>query len=145
MRRKRNKIKNIANGILNSFISRNNDIGGYWGIGKLYYLMLKNESNTIEINLIEQIINPEGGEFNIMVSNYSNLFFEKMKEKNIDKKVIKELKIILKSSINLNEPYLLNKIDCSIYFMDISDNEFSLDKSVMCRKHNPKLELKRFI
>lgn len=145
MRRKRNKIKNIANGILNSFISRNNDIGGYWGIGKLYYLMLKNESNTIEINLIEQIINPEGEEFNCMVSKYSNLFFKKMKEKNIDKKVIKELKIILKSSINLNEPYLLNKIDCSIYFMDISDNEFSLDKNVMCRKHNPKLELKRSI
>lgn len=145
MKIKRNEIKNITNGILNSFISRNNDVSGYWGIGKLYYLMLNNGSNTIEINLIDQIINPEGEEFNFMVSKYSNLFFKKLKEKNIDKKVIKELKIILKSSINLNEPYLLNKIDCSIYFIDILDKEFSFEKSVMSRKHNPKLELKRSI
>ena len=31
----RGLLKSIASGVLGSFVSRNNDVGGYWGIGQL--------------------------------------------------------------------------------------------------------------
>ena len=32
---KSKELKNIASGLYGSFISRNNDVRGYWGVGKL--------------------------------------------------------------------------------------------------------------
>jgi hypothetical protein len=64
---RRKEFKNIANGLICSFVSRNNDVYGYWGIGKLYSHMLKSKTMTIEINILDIAISPNNNEFMILI------------------------------------------------------------------------------
>lgn len=46
-------LKNIANGLLGTFVSRNNDIDGYWGIGMLRRIADEGGLETIELDLLK--------------------------------------------------------------------------------------------
>jgi len=35
--RKRHALKGVAYGLVDTFVSRNNDVSGYWGIGQLIF------------------------------------------------------------------------------------------------------------
>ena len=48
----RRVLQGVGNNFLSSFISRNNDCNGYWGIGKLYKFALARGSTQIKINLL---------------------------------------------------------------------------------------------
>jgi len=56
---RRKELGSLANGLLNSFNSRNNDIDGYWGIGKLYELANEYQVQTITLNLLSEETLPE--------------------------------------------------------------------------------------
>ncbi len=45
------KLKNIAHGLLGTFLSRNNDIGGYWGIGVLKQYAIRHDLAEIIFDL----------------------------------------------------------------------------------------------
>jgi len=48
---RRANIKHIAHGLLHGFMSRNNSAGGYWAIGKLYLLVVREGENSLTIDL----------------------------------------------------------------------------------------------
>ncbi len=60
----RKELKNIANGIIFSFKSRNNDVDGYWELGKLYSYAKSCGVNSIKLNLLDLSINPDSRNFN---------------------------------------------------------------------------------
>jgi len=95
---KRKLFKNIANGVLSSFVSRNNDVQGYWGIGKLYSLMINKDTYEIEIDLIKQNIAPSNSEFNDMIKYFSQQLFNQMFKQNLKRSFLKEAKIELISN-----------------------------------------------
>lgn len=141
MSRKSN-IKNILNGLLCSFITRNNDVNGYWGIGKLYSLMLNKKTNRLEIDLINKTIIPFDDEFIFRISEYSEMLYNKLKLKQIDPSYLKSAKIILTCSNLKVEKWELNTIYVKMIFINENNKEYKLIKGTMCRKHNPKSESK---
>lgn len=140
------EFKNIANGLLSSFISRNNDINGYWGIGKLYAFMLKSKSMRLEVDLIENTILPHDNELKILASIYLDYLLTRMKIKNIERECLNKAMIVLSGfPNNLVLPYgrsAPHKMHCKILIIDNLNKEYSIEKNVWCRKHNPKSELK---
>ena len=70
---RRREFRNIGVGLLSSFVSRNNDVYGYWGIGKLYSHMLASKSMILSIDLINEKIEPENNEFGILIFSPSCL------------------------------------------------------------------------
>lgn len=50
----KSNLQGIAHGLLGTFISRNNDIGGYWGLGVLRKLSESNGLDQIEIDLLSE-------------------------------------------------------------------------------------------
>ncbi|MBW1297852.1 hypothetical protein [Aquimarina litoralis] len=144
---KRKEFKNIANGVLQSFISRNNDVEGYWGIGKLYSLLLKKNEYEVEIDLINKTILPADKEFENMIQFFSKKLFNQMKRKGLKNCNLTEAKIALTSFPN-TIPLSLGKIahnqmQCNILLVDDLQKTHPQTKSIWCRKHNPKLEIKR--
>ena len=53
---RRSELWHVARGVLTSFVSRNNDIDGYWGIGVLAKLAQQRGCLQLELHLL-----PEGG------------------------------------------------------------------------------------
>ncbi len=46
-------LQNVANGLLGTFVSRYNDIGGYWALGVLRSLVERGGVDRIEIDLLK--------------------------------------------------------------------------------------------
>jgi hypothetical protein len=67
---RRKELKSIASGVYGSFISRNNDVAGYWGIGKLCLLARERCTTIVRLDLLEESIVPEGSEFAKLVAGY---------------------------------------------------------------------------
>ncbi|WP_446751420.1 hypothetical protein [Vibrio sp. S9_S30] len=70
---RRRELGSIASGIIGSFCSRNNDVDGYWGIGKLYKHVDLLESKVVSIDLLSQTIEPYDPSFELMVKQYSEI------------------------------------------------------------------------
>jgi hypothetical protein len=51
---RRGELKCVADGVLGSFVSRNNDCAGYWAIGLLYGRALEASSNEISFSLVSE-------------------------------------------------------------------------------------------
>ena len=49
---KRKTLKGIAHGLLGTFVSRNNDIGGYWGLGVLRQFANRISVRSLELDLL---------------------------------------------------------------------------------------------
>lgn len=47
-----NKLKSVAAGVLGSFVSRNNDVGGYWALGQLRAQCLSQHVSQIRFDLL---------------------------------------------------------------------------------------------
>ena len=57
---RRGELKCIADGVLGSFVSRNNDCDGYWAIGVLYRRALEASSNELSFSLVDEREEPHG-------------------------------------------------------------------------------------
>jgi len=56
---RRKELLGIAAGVAQSFISRNNDVDGYWAMGILYTAVVRQKTNTFELNLLSGESTPE--------------------------------------------------------------------------------------
>ncbi|NRB69947.1 MAG: hypothetical protein HRU48_21750 [Vibrio sp.] len=66
----RRELGSIASGIIGSFCSRNNDVDGYWAVGKLYKHVVLLEPKVFSIDLLSQTIEPYDPCFELMVKQY---------------------------------------------------------------------------
>lgn len=140
------KLKNIANGLLSSFMSRNNDVYGYWGIGKLCSFILDKKLNSIEIDLINGQIRPINSEFRLLVAQFSYRLITQLAIHKLSLKNINEAKIVLScyenNSIIELRKLSPHKMRCRIEIINKNNDLIVLEKSVWCRKHNPNREQK---
>jgi hypothetical protein len=67
------RLTNIASGLCGSFVSRNNDLDGYWSIGKLRSLADRYGRTTVLIDVLTSSIHPSSSEFAPLLANYRSL------------------------------------------------------------------------
>lgn len=78
--RKRKVIENFAEGFISSFISRSNDMDGYWAIGKLCTHALQQRTNAISIDLLKKEILPKNAKFDPAMHSWSEAIKHKFGE-----------------------------------------------------------------
>lgn len=142
---KRGVFKNIISGTIHSFISRNNDVDGYWGIGKLYSHMLASGSMTLTIDLLKQEIYPPNDHFRKLLSKYSFVVKEKLHRANLLHRV-KSAKIDLIVYPNECAAHLgslaPNRMRCTIEIVDDAYKKHSFALDTWCRPFDPLKELR---
>lgn len=67
------RLKNIASGLCGSFISRNNDVDGYWLIGKLRLLAQQQGRDAVSLDLLALSMQPSSPEFAAVLACYARL------------------------------------------------------------------------
>lgn len=67
---RRSVLKGVASDLLTSFVSRNNDIEGYWAIGKLCRLAKETNVTRIQIDLLRGCLSVPSKAFGSMTSGY---------------------------------------------------------------------------
>jgi len=76
---RRVRLKNIASGSCGSFVSRNNDLEGYWAIGKLRSFAEQHHRKTLSVDLLARSMHPSSSEFSAVLARYGGLL-EKLAE-----------------------------------------------------------------
>lgn len=64
------KLRHVAAGLLGSFVSRNNNVDGYWAIGVLY-LEAAASDNIVQLRLLEREAAPPSATTMLVASNYA--------------------------------------------------------------------------
>jgi len=80
---RRKELKNIASGLYGSFISRNNDVDGYWGVGKLCLLAQQHGTHTVRLDLMAHSISPQSTEFVKLVAGYYAILKKHLESRHI--------------------------------------------------------------
>jgi hypothetical protein len=144
---RRRELNAVADGVLSSFISRNNDVYGYWGIGKLFSFMLKSNSNKLKIDLLKQTINPEEIEFDLMIEYFANIMWTIIKNCKIDPTYVRNAYINIDvnfedNSKNIISKLIMNELGCSCTIEDDLGKKHQIEKKIKCSEHSPKFERK---
>lgn len=66
-------LTNIASGLCGSFASRNNDLDGYWSIGKLRSLAKRHGRTAVLLDVLTSSIQPSSAEFALVLARYCRL------------------------------------------------------------------------
>jgi len=117
---RRRALKGIAGGLVSSFISRNNDVNGYWGIGKLYSHMLKSKVDILRIDLIQNTIEPKSSEFEFRISKYYEWMMAQIEKQNINKNYLKNTEVIIEKLPKQADPL---KLKCRVEITDHYNRE----------------------
>jgi hypothetical protein len=67
------QLTNIASGLCSSFVSRNNDLNGYWSIRKLRSLAERHGQTAVSLDVLTSSIHPSSPEFTPVLARYRRL------------------------------------------------------------------------
>lgn len=142
--RKRKEIKGIAAGFVSHFISRNNDIDGYWGLGILYRHAARNRTNKVEIDLIAGTMNPKSNSLQSSVGRWHDLIKHMFRKQEFPLTwlvsahltVTFDTKFVDESLPKSMRAYRGDPFTCTIELMDDENQKRVITASGRCRKHN---------
>jgi len=159
---KRRELKSVAHNFLDHFVSRNNDINGWWGMGVLYKWCVDHEVNETQINLLSRS--------NGFSSHYHKRFAKILRSYEIPSTYVKAAilnlefdqktddiisvaldKMIECGRTSFGSPtthtamlaYLGEAYTCKIIIETDLNHEFTKQIQGRCRVHNPERERRR--
>lgn len=144
------EFKGAAYGILSSFVSRNNDVNGYWGIGQLYSHAISHNVKKITINLLSQELTPHEASFQKMINKYFTLLCEQCCNRNIPISCALEANIYIQfgletNGLKINPLYIYvrgNPFKCSVKIKDERRRIHIAQMIGRCSPHSPAKEQK---
>ena len=92
---RRKDLKNIASGLAGTFISRNNDIDGYWGIGKLCLLAQQSGHSQVRVDLWPIGLTPAHQPFHCAVAAQRTRLEQRLERQGIPKQWISSVSLHL--------------------------------------------------
>ncbi|PHS13773.1 MAG: hypothetical protein COA78_06700 [Blastopirellula sp.] len=104
---RRKELKNIAAGIVGSFISRNNDIDGYWGIGKLYSFAKLKQVEMVQLDLLNLTITPASKKFVSLVNLWNSKLTNHLERRDIPSSWIQSVIVTAKFNEEYDQMYHL--------------------------------------
>lgn len=140
---RRKQLKGIALALLGTFVSRNNDIYGYWGLGVLKLCAMKNGLSKIIIDLLEQSPGFDANSpIHIAEKTYQSWLFRTLEKARFDKKQLERAEIHLEFSTfdefpkairdTRGEPY-----QCSVILKSKGGTSYLISKIGVCAEHDP--------
>ncbi len=137
-------LKNIASGLLGTFVSRNNDIDGYWALGILRLIAEKKELYQIDLNLIES--DSKNRYIKYCEKNYSDWLQKTLERYDLSLPSLLSAKIYLRFENSFDTyPNLIKDTRglpyvCTVELGDTTGKLYTVVKVGVCSPHDPRKE-----
>lgn len=143
---RRKEFSTIADGLVRSFVSRNNDVNGYWGIGKLYSHIVTTGVEELKIHLLRRSIEPDNEEFKLLINEFANRLNNQIENRRLNHNFLKKAELVIIGIPDVPTTHLgriaPNKVKCRLVIVDDLNREHVGEASTWCRAHNPENESK---
>ncbi len=144
----RKALKGVAHGLLGTFVSRNNDIDGYWGLGVLRLFAEQNDFSLLTLDLLSDSLGrfPDSP-LGIAEKTYHEWFRNVLQKSGVDVDNVARADISVRFSTfdefpntirdTRGEPYL-----CTVTIVQANGNMYLTSKLGCCASHDPNSELR---
>lgn len=140
---RRTEIKGSLFGLLGLFIGRNNDLGGYWAMGKINRFMRREGLSQLHFDLQNYGVEQEDIEMKILGRRFSIYLANRLQAQDLTLQAA-HLRLTFFPDSPQKPLYAPgpDRFDCSLQVVNDLGREFSGQLQVWCRQHNPNTELK---
>ena len=140
----RSELKCVANGLLGSFMSRNNDYAGYWALGMLYARALEHHEKNYSLALLSAGPKPTDGLSRALVATYEAFLLKSMSSRGIPNYWVESVRLSIDFEHSGSLPYhpaspsrpFLARVLLGTSF----GKSIPLQRSGSCWPHNPDRE-----
>lgn len=145
---RRKELKNVANGIVSSFNSRNNDVSGYWGIGKLCKASKENDTSSVTIDLMNKQISVDMDEFDALIKHYQEMLYRLVRKRAMPDSWITKAVIAVKFDQDFDGRYhyfrsaLGHPYICTVTITDDLAKQHAVTTGGNCLPHDPSREFR---
>jgi len=139
----RKELKNIAGGILSSFMSRNNDADGYWALGKLYK---EYGERKVTLNLLDGTITPATDLFGPFRERWQFKFSQQLARRQIPIEWVGSATIhVTSNALFVHELHhwagpLGNPCTCVCEILTDTGTKYTATRGTRCWPHDPSRE-----
>ncbi|WP_093552791.1 hypothetical protein [Pseudoduganella namucuonensis] len=149
---RRNELRCIGSGLLHSFVSRNNDLVGYWALGKLYLHAKRVGKTSITLDLLRETTLPslthlyKTHDFALINARYQSMLDELLARRAVPKTWLSGALMSIEFESKTAAPTYLKigrdaaAYTCTLTLVDDLGNQHILRAAGWCRPHNPSLE-----
>jgi len=142
---RRKELGSLANGLVRSFVSRNNDVDGYWGLGKLYAFAKAQATTQLTIDLLTQEIVPQSAQLEIVAQTHGEKLVSMLSAYGGCITWVESAHIILRFNPHGIEalPRLGDPFICRCQITDDRGQQYEAVVEGHCRPHDPAVESRR--
>jgi hypothetical protein len=133
---RRKQFRGICHDILETFVSRYNDLDGYWALGQYLSFLAKRNEPQIQFNLRSAITLPDNAGFGVSTAYYRRAIFRLMDANAMPRNWLVDAFL----TFSIVSP---TKALCEIEVVSDLGKAYRCDRIVNVRPHNPSREQRR--
>lgn len=137
---RRREFRGIAFDLLGAFVSRNNDVGGYWAIGKLCSLAHKSSASEVHIDLVRSLITPPCPELSDMVQRFRQWISDRVTERRMHDEWLRDVCITVRFGATTSAANPTIAFECTVSITDDLGRVYRAQGSGTCWAHDPSRE-----
>jgi hypothetical protein len=134
-------LKSIANGLVETFMSRNNDVFGYWGIGQIQRELEGYPDMVVELDLLHEKAAPDGQIARELAMHYSVYLFKSLARDGFASSAVTTAKVLVEFD-TVRTPgtavgFTWRAFDCKVVLASRSGRVFSAARAGSSHAHDP--------
>lgn len=139
---RRKELRGAAFGLLGSFVSRNNDVSGYWALGKLYKHAVNAKASTVCVDLLDLTITPPNDDFAAMALRFQQMLGAQLKARKLPADWVRAATVSVKFERARSPNALSDVYNCIVVITDDQSRKRHAVANGTCWMHDPEREQK---
>ncbi|MEO1909337.1 MAG: hypothetical protein ABGX10_02725 [Paracoccus sp. (in: a-proteobacteria)] len=133
---RRIQLQGIVQDALAAFISRNNDLNGYWALGQLRNWIEGEGAGALDIPIVGEGLAEIKTEISPISQRFAARLLVLMKSKNLPSEWVQDARFTVKLAA-------FDRLDCSFRVVSDLGRSFKSSRVLLVRGHDPRRELRR--
>lgn len=139
---RRKELRGAAFGLLGSFVSRNNDVSGYWALGKLYKHAVQAKASTVLVDLLDLTITPPNDDFAAMALHFQQMLGAQLKARGLPADWVRAATVSVEFERARSPNALGDVFNCIVLITDDEGRKRHAIANGTCWMHDPAREQK---
>lgn len=139
---RRREFRGAALGLLGAFVSRNNDVGGYWALGKLYKHAKAIGADAIHIELLKSSMTPPGAQFASMIEYFQQMLSRQLTARRLPNAWLAGAEIVVRFTGQKSDEQPGDVFECVVTLTDDRGRPHRAQGFGSCWVHSPLREFK---